>query len=773
MTTRPKTILDALAGFLRKAAAYNSSLEHPPVVVLWPDGEKRWTGALRALRESVSEFWTLGPYDPENMQGPPIWVKWMLANRPAETSGVPILYMPGHTRVQFRSLEDFQEDLKPLAELQFLGAWWTQNSGKDWTPRAFLESKQGGLGLDFSKDEKTLSAIDSLVPRILAADLSTFKGRRLEADDFWRLLIDDLGDGVLRWMEDPDGTRGSFATEEWQVFSKYVHAELAVDVDRDGPLVAAERLVRREGAWGKVWQRYEDGVPGRYRHVHLVLVRASLPEPKDLFADRSTFPAHNEKQEKLLRDALAGLAQVDEKTARVRVLQLDKEHGKRRQWIWCKLGLSPMVVALEHFAELARTTELPNAGHTPDDVAARYREHGWRADASALAVMALADHATAPVLYPALRALYLPWLRRTADALRQSVNAVGYPTSKELEGAQGECLLFADGLRWDLGMRLTATVERKKLVVEAAGRWTAFPPVTATCKPDVAPIIDCISDRSDAIDFTPVLSETGKRLLTPEFRKTLAGKGIQFLGSNETGSPDGIGWTEFGDIDSYGHEHGAKTARHVEDQLRDLLLRVEELLAAGWKKVRVVTDHGWLLLPDGLPKTEGVVAGLAETRWGRCAVLKSTTQSELPSLPWRWNPLVQITFAPDVTAFTAGLEYTHGGLTLQECYTPVLTVSRRRPKTMARIGEVRWVGLRCRVTVEPPGAGLSVDIRGKVADADSTLAHEGLPRPVDEQGQASVPVGNPDAEGSAAFVVLLAPDGSVVDKRQTTVGGDE
>ena len=34
-----------------------------------------------------------------------------------------------------------------------------------------------------------------------------------------------------------------------------------------------------------------------------------------------------------------------------------------------------------------------------------------------------------------------------------------------------------------------------------------------------------------------------------------------------------------------------------------------------------MTDHGWLLLPGGLPKTQ-LNEGLTETRWGRCALIK-------------------------------------------------------------------------------------------------------------------------------------------------------
>ena len=62
------------------------------------------------------------------------------------------------------------------------------------------------------------------------------------------------------------------------------------------------------------------------------------------------------------------------------------------------------------------------------------------------------------------------------------------------------------------------------------------------------------------------------------------------------------GWLETGEIDRHGHHHGAASfARLVEDELDRLADRIAGLLDAGWRYVRVVTDHGWLLLPGGLP----------------------------------------------------------------------------------------------------------------------------------------------------------------------------
>jgi len=54
-------------------------------------------------------------------------------------------------------------------------------------------------------------------------------------------------------------------------------------------------------------------------------------------------------------------------------------------------------------------------------------------------------------------------------------------------------------------------------------------------------------------------------------------------------------------------------AWRVDEVVRECVDRLTALLEAGWKKVRVVTDHGWLLLPGGLPKSE-LPSFLAETR---------------------------------------------------------------------------------------------------------------------------------------------------------------
>ena len=309
--------------------------------------------------------------------------------------------------------------------------------------------------------------------------------------------------------------------------------------------------------------------------------------------------------------------------------------------------------------------------------------------------------------------------------------------------------------------------------MERAGRWVAFPPVTGTSKPDLAPIRDQLGGGAGAATFNPSVKATGKVLDSATFGKLMAAAGVQVLGGNDTGNPTGQGWTELGDLDKYGHKHGCKTARHVDGQVRELEQRVAELLAAGWRQVRVVTDHGWLLLPGGLPSAS-LPAWLAEARWQRCALAKATSQVDLPALPWAWDPNVAVAYPPGVDAFSIqtgnSREYAHGGLSLQECYTPILTVSLDQPAVDGKLGELRWVGLRCKATVLSGASGLRLDLRAKVSDPGSSLLDAA--KLVGDDGSVSVVVPDDGKEGMAAFAVLLAPDGAVLDKRSVTIGGD-
>ena len=133
------------------------------------------------------------------------------------------------------------------------------------------------------------------------------------------------------------------------------------------------------------------------------------------------------------------------------------------------------------------------------------------------------------------------------------------------------------------------------------------------------------------------------------------------MGANDTGDPSGRAWTECGELDKLGHSLQGKLAARLGEQITLLLERIEALLHAGWREVRVVTDHGWLWLPGGLPKVE-LPKYLTRSRWARCAAVEGGSTVEAPTVPWHWNAHERVAVGPGIACFGAGNEYAHGGL---------------------------------------------------------------------------------------------------------------
>jgi hypothetical protein len=275
-------------------------------------------------------------------------------------------------------------------------------------------------------------------------------------------------------------------------------------------------------------------------------------------------------------------------------------------------------------------------------------------------------------------------------------------------------------------------------------------------------------------DFCPENATTGEGLTIDRFRKLLSAAGFQVLGPAETGdarTTNARGWTEYGEFDKLGHDLQGKLAARIEDQLELLLERVQGLLDAGWKRVRVVTDHGWLLVPGGMPKVQ-LPKYLAESRWSRCASIKDGAHVEVPVAGWSWNPHERFAYPPGVHCFVAGQEYAHGGASLQECLVPILTLTSTVAPAgvVVRVREVQWAGLRCRVTVEPPDEGLLADLRTKPNDPNSSITK---PKALDADGKAALLVADDSLEGTMASLVIVDASGRVICKEATTVGGDK
>ncbi|MBF4285777.1 BREX-1 system phosphatase PglZ type B, partial [Vibrio anguillarum] len=118
-------------------------------------------------------------------------------------------------------------------------------------------------------------------------------------------------------------------------------------------------------------------------------------------------------------------------------------------------------------------------------------------------------------------------------------------------------------------------------------------------------------------------------------KKLLAERGWQYLDGLETGEPNGYAWVQTGDLDNLGHKQQLKMPQYIEQVLDDVVARIRGLLDAGWKRIKIVTDHGWLWVPDGLPKGE-IHKSLGTNRQRRCAILKSNAQYDGLVVPWFW-----------------------------------------------------------------------------------------------------------------------------------------
>jgi len=770
------TVLDTLIEFLTKAADYNPNDQSAPSVILWTDKEHQWEPLIPVLRERLPFLLTSGSYDTITKTGPAIWIKCMIARTLPEADWsqetVPILYLPGVSRQELRAVKECPKDLQPLAELQYRGVYWTQINSRDWTLLAFLQSKDGGLGLDVARDSETLEAMKRALLKLAETSVEEIQGKRLEAVDFDALVVDDPARDLLMWLNDPASTRERWDADKWDTFRNLCKTQFNFDPQTDGELTGAELLGQRHGNWQKVWARFAE-IPKRYTHLPELLRRARPAKSDGLFFKKDSWPQDNETMEAELRSVLTALKDCSHLEAITRIKELEKIHAERRGWVWTELGQAPLACSLKYLTILSESVQNRLIGASLEEIAQKYINEGWRADAAALdALTALQDNNDVEAVIRAIRIIYQPWIQEGAEKFQalikdQFPDAFKYH-DKNGTDEEGTVRLFVDGMRFDIGQKVKDLLLEEGFHVEETWHWVALPSVTPTSKPAVSPVVDLLTAESIPEEFRPAILSTGKTLTPDRFKGLLVEKGYQFLSGGETGDPSGKAWSEYGDLDRYGHLEGWKLSKRIGELVLGLVSRIEKLLEAGWKKVRIVTDHGWLLLPGGLPKTE-MPGFLVETRWGRCALLKTTSVMDILMIPWFWNREVYIAIAPGISAFRGGLEYDHGGLTFQECVVPEFYVAKTAPGIReVNIVSVEWRGLVCRIRVKGAESGMKADLRTKAADGKTSITKAKV---IGEDGQVALYVEDDRLEGTATLVVILGKGGNAIAKQPTTVGG--
>lgn len=767
-----------IAALRTTAQSYAAGDQVAPYVVLWTDPDRLWGGVMPALQTMLPELFRLGSYAPEHRTGPALWLRCVEARQvdgapPVGTA--PIFYLPGISRDMLRAAEDCTQELAALVELQYRGAMWLHVNGKDWTPYAFMVSKHGGLDLDVAKDQATLDALSGALPFLVTETLTQLQGKRLDSEFFNGLVAPDATGLLLRWLSDPDVFKQRRSDAEWKAFCQQCKADFSVDPIKDGPLKAATLLATRTAGWNTVWRRFAEA-PANYPGVVEWLKRAA-PKTPGMFDSAEVWPSVNESEERKLQQVLESLGDRPQDEVIRRLEELEAQHAERRSHPWQRLGLSPLATALAPLAQLAKLCKTTPGAPTPESYAQLYFSEGWRVDGAALETMATIATGGSPEQHGAvlgsLRAVYLPWLEVTARHLQKLVHDHGQSIAKRstpINLAPGRLVMFADGLRMDVAQQLAKRLAVAGIESTPDWEWSTIPAVTATAKPATSPIAEAVQGGTAEDEFSTRLLSTGQLLTQDRFVATLKERGWQFLGADAIGDPSGTAWTEAGTLDKRGHTEGWKLARSVESEVSDLVSRISALLKAGWTEIVVVTDHGWLLMPNGLPKVE-LKAFLTETRWSRCAALKADARTDALAFKWHWNQTVMMASPPGAGSYKAGIEYSHGGVSLQEMVTPVLRVNASHPSGgSARLLEAKWTGAKCRVSVGGKCEGVRVDVRSSQSDPNASLLTDKQARETTADGHVSLFLEDDSDIGKHAEVVLLDSSGQVIHSLPTILG---
>lgn len=795
-------LLEHLIRSIRSASAYNPEIQVAPVCILWPDPERQWESIIPMLQQNMPELCVLGDYAPERRMGPAIWLRCVLTSGPIPQAPIPVgisedvscedemtfvFYLPGVSRQDLRAVETCPDHLKPLAELQYRGVIWSQISAKDWTILAWLKSEQGGLGLDVAQDKDTKNAMLLALPLLLDEDKSLLEGKRLDKDYFLSLLLGgDLVRDILLWLDEGEVFKASRDVHAWKAFIEICKSKFGFNPMEDGVLKASAKLANHEGPWQSVWDRFCEA-PKRYPHIPSQIRKCQMPQ-FGLFTNEISaggWPQWNEMQEKALRRDLLTLSSMTARDAIEKLKLLENQHCGRRQLVWAELGESSLACALEHLAKMAAySCENLNCASL-EGILDAYQTSGWRVDDEVLRALSCIERTNDyEAVTAAIRAVYLPWLENGTHILQSLASNLSslphladasHPLSPPPMRKGGNVLeegviLFVDGLRLDSGKRLAEQLEKRGFAVSERCYWNPLPSITATGKSAVSPVAEQIMGDENATDFEPSVKSTGQSLKGGyHLKKLLTDAGYQILDSKNTGDIQGKAWCEFGNIDNEGHHRGWKLAKYLDVILSEIVERISGLFEAGWKRIQIVTDHGWLLLPGGLPKTE-LPTCLTESKWGRCASLKPGVQNDILTMSWYWNPNVEVALADGISCFKSGLDYAHGGVSLQECVVPCYIVeSKTAIISHVDITDVKWRGLRCDVAADGEYSGLKVDIRTHAGNAGTSVVM-GI-KPFKSSGKASVVIENDGLEGTSAVIVVIDNDGNIMAQIDTVIGG--
>jgi hypothetical protein len=769
-----QSIYDKVIRALKQAENHNSNLMVKPEVILWPDPENQWLDVMDVLQESMPQLLTYGSYEPSRKKGPAIWLKCMIAKMLPEANweedAIPIIYLPGVAKADLRNVENAVFNFQPLLEYQYTGTLFIQENGREWSISAFVENPIVGLGISVAKDNATKDALKKTLPTIFQDREVLANKTIIDADYLNNQLFPDIIPTVLKWMCRGDVFFQNMEAGKREVFTNLCKSQYEFEPNHKNIKAIVEKLGSQKNAWKYVWQMYSTA-PLKYPEIEALL---RLGKPSDLgtgiFAlPEESWPQVNEQKELTLSQALVKTVKLDAKDALVILYELEKEHKVRRTWVWFEIGNSPLVDALQYLVQMASIVLESFPSSSIEELKTYYTSKGFTADQyMRKSLAAVKSEKDKKIIKSVIQLFYLPWLETITNKFQNLVEAdasifTSQTTIKETESF----VLFVDAFRYELADEFCKRLSKYKWKVSLNSSWSAIPSLTPTAKPNVSPIGISVSTQSNICEFRPQL-QNGRDILTNVFREALRTNGFSFVSHSNDIQGKGKYWQEIGDIDTKGHHEQADLVKRIDELFDQVQEAIDVAFEKGIKRIKIVTDHGWLLLPGGLPKTQ-LNAGLAETRWGRCALIKEGANSELLHLPWRWNPSIYIAYAPGISFFKVNEEYAHGGISLHECLVPTIIIENQNINTVeAEIKVVKWINLKCTVQTNDVPDGYSIDIRTKYSDPKTSIV---LSKSKLLKGNSVTLMIDDAAEAQAATVVLMDENERIIDKKPTTVGG--
>ena len=275
------TFLNVLVESIQHAGnRYNKNDQVAPAVVLWTDKDRQWEALLPLLRERLPLL-TFGQYQPTEWTGPAYWLRCVIARTLPEyqlpKDVTPIIYLPGISKQEIRAIEDTPKTLQPLAELQYRGALWTHKNGRDWTVAAFIQSAEGGLGIEIGADNATKEALQRALLKLADEPIAQLKKEApLRAAFFDALLNPDEVRNLLLWLNDAAGYPKRCSVAEWEAFCGLCKRKYGFHPEKDGVMTAMLLFGERQGVWENVWSRFKEA-PHAYSHLPELLRRAKPP----------------------------------------------------------------------------------------------------------------------------------------------------------------------------------------------------------------------------------------------------------------------------------------------------------------------------------------------------------------------------------------------------------------------------------------------------------------------------------------------------------------